>query len=384
MLDQTRIASVSPVASRADRRAFLRLPYDLYRGQPAWRPPLRIERAAQISPRMNAQMSDVDAALFLAHRGREVVGRIASFTHTRHHETHDPKQGHFGFLDSVDDAGVVRDLLSAMEADQRHRGMSRVVGPAQWSVNEEVGLLIDGFEHSNVILTPYGRPYYQHHVEACGYTKDVDLLCYQADLAAGRPRPRSVQRLIEAARRSPRIRVRNLDKTNFQSEVATALEIYEDAWSENWNALPYTPAQAEALAKELRPLMADGSFMFAEVDGVPVAFGVVLPDLNEAIRHLDGRLRPIGITRAIRDIAKGRVKQGRLPLMGMRREMQKTRVGVTAMTLMCEELFTAAEARGFTHLELGWILEGNSAVIQVIEQVKAEPYKRYRMYGKSL
>ena len=376
--------AVTPVATKADRKAFVRLPYDLYRGEPAWRPPVRLERSLQIHPKHNKLMGDIDATLFLARRGKEVVGRVASFTNSRHHEVHDPEEGFFGYFDCIDDPAVGEALLAAVEADQRTRGMKRVVGPAQWSVNEEVGLLVDGFEHPNVILMPYGAPRYRPMLEAQGWEKRVDMLAFQADLADPPPRPRSVLRLAEAARKSSRIAVRPIDRKRFADEVAVALEIFNDAWSENWSALPYTPAQAAALAAELKPIMFEGGFQFAEVDGEAVAFGVILPDLYQAVRDLDGRLLSAGLPRALWRVLARKVDQGRLPLMGMRRSHQKTRAGVSAMTLMCEELFAAAARNGFRKLELGWVLESNTALIQITEQVGAEPYKRYRMYGREL
>ena len=384
MLHTSDTLTVTPVATKADRKAFVRLPYDLYRGDPAWRPPVRLERAMQIDPKHNTLMGDIDATLFLARRGGEVVGRVASFINARHHELHDAKEGAFGYFDCLDDAAVGNALLAAVEADQRGRGMSRVVGPMQWSVNEEVGLLVDGFAHPNVILMPYGRPYYRGMLEARGYRKRVDMLAFQAELAARHPMPASVRRLVDMADRSPRITVRPIDKSRFVEEVRVALDIYNDAWSENWGALPYTPEEATALAKELKPIMFEGGFQIAEVDGEAVAFGVVLPDLYQAMRDLDGKVLSAGLPKALYRILAKKVDQGRLPLMGLKREWQKTRLGITSMTKLCDELFLAAEANGFRYLELGWVLESNTSLIQITEQVKATPYKRYRMYGLEL
>ena len=338
----------------------------------------------QIDPKHNKLMGDIDATLFLARREGEVVGRVASFTNARHHELHDAEEGAFGYFDCIDDAAVGDALLGAVEADQRGLGMTRVVGPMQWSVNEEVGLLVEGFEHPNVILMPYGKPYYREMLEARGWRKRVDMFAFQADLPASHPRPPAVRRLIDAGTRSSRITIRRIDKSRFTEEVRLALSIYNDAWSENWGALPYTPEEAEALAKELKPIMFDGSFQFAEIDGEAVAFGVVLPDLYQAVRDLDGKVASFGLPRALYRILTKKVDQGRLPLMGLKSAWQKNRYGVTAMTYLCDELFNAAEANGFRWLELGWVLESNSSLIQITQQVKSEAYKRYRMYGLEL
>ena len=384
MLHTPDTLTVTPVATKADRKAFVRLPYDLYRGDLAWRPPVRLERAMQIDPKHNKLMGDIDATLFLARRRGRVVGRVASFVNARHHELHDAEEGAFGYFDCTDDPAVGNALLSAVESDQRARGMSRVVGPMQWSVNEEVGLLVEGFEHPNVILMPYGKPYYRDMLEARGWEKRVDMFAFQADLPASHPRPPAVRRLIKAGKQNSRISIRRIDKSRFVEEVRVALDIYNDAWSVNWGALPYTPEEAEALAKELKPIMFDGSFQFAEIDGEAVAFGVVLPDLYQAVRDLDGKLASLGLPKALYRILAKKVDQGRMPLMGMKSAWQKNRYGVTAMTYLCDELFNAAEANGFRWLELGWVLESNTSLIQITEQVKAEPYKRYRMYGLEL
>ena len=376
--------TVEAVADARARKAFVRFPYELYRGDAAWRPPVRLERAMQIDPKHNKMMSDIDATLFLARRNGEVVGRIAAFTNAAHMRVHDAEEGFFGFFDCGDDAEVADALLSAAEGELRRRGMARVLGPAQWSTNEEVGLLVDGFEHPNVLLMPYGRPYYRELLERRGYQARQEMLAFQADLAKGHPRPPAIRRLLDVAEKNTRVSLRKLDKKNFAADVELALGIYNDAWSENWAALPYTPAQVKGLANELKPLIDEELFVFAEVDGEAVAFGLILPDLLQAVRELDGHVLRPGILRALWRWKTGRITQARLPLMGMKRSHQKTRHGLIAMTWMCEELFRGAERKGFTHIEASWVLESNTSLIGILEGVEAEPYKRYRMYGREL
>ena len=384
MLHKPDSITIRPVADKADRKAFLNIPYALYGNDESWNPPLRIERAMQLDAKHNKLMSAVDAELFLAEQGGKVVGRIAAFTNAMHHETHDPQEGFFGFFDCIDDESAADTLLRAAEGWLQEKGQARIVGPAQWSVNEEVGLLIDGFEYPNVLLMGYGKPYYQAHLERNGYTKAVDMLAFQAALHEGYPRPAMTRRMVALSEREPRLVFRDLDKSDFKAEVARAMAIYNDAWADNWNALPYTPEQVEALASELKPLMFKGGFRFAELDGEPIAFGVMLPDLFEAVRDARGRLTPVTVAKALSRLFGKKIKQARVPLMGLKREYHNTKLGLAAVARICEDLFAAGRQRGFTHCELSWILEDNHSMIRICEQASAIPYKTYRMYGKAL
>ena len=375
---------VVPVTSARDRAAFLRLPYTLYRGQPAWRPPLRLERRMQLSEKSNKLMSHIAPQLFLARRAGRVVGRIAAFTNALHDEIHGGRDGFFGYFDTIDDGDVGRELLEAAKAHLRAIGRTRVYGPMQWSVNEEVGLLVDGFEHPNVILMPYGEPRYPVVLESNGFSKATDMLAFRAELVAEKRNTPIVRRLLRTSAREERLTYRDLDRNAFAADVEKAMAIYNDAWADNWNALPYTPEQVAALAGELKPLMFEGGFRFAELDGKPVAFGVVLPDLNEAIRDADGRLNPLTAWRAIRRLKGRQVRGARLPLMGLVRELHNTTLGLAAITQLCEDLFAASERQGFTHIEMSWILEDNIPMIRICEQAQGVPYKRYRMYEAAL
>ena len=384
MLHVADSVTVRPVATKADRKTFLRLPYGLYRGDPAWHPPLRLERAMQIDPKHNKLMSDVDATLFVSEQGGSPVGRIAAFTHVLHEEVHSKQDGFIGFFDCKPDPRIADALLSAAEAELRRCGKTMAFGPKQWSVNEEVGCLVEGFEHPNVLLMPFGQPHIPTALERASYSKAVDMLAFQAALHEGYPRPAMTRRMVALSEREPRLVFRDLDKRDFEGEVRRAMAIYNDAWADNWHAIPYTPEQVKALAGELKPLMFKGGFRFAELDGEPIAFGVMLPDLLEAVADADGRLTPITITKALSRLIGKRVRQARVPLMGLKREHHNTKLGLAAVARICEDLFEAGRKRGFTHCELSWILEDNHSMVRICEQASAVPYKRYRMYEKAL
>jgi len=329
-------------------------------------------------------MSHISPALFLARKRGEVVGRIAAFTNALHDEVHGGNAGWFGFFDCIEDAEVGSALLGAAMAHLRNLGRDRVLGPANWSVTEEVGLQIDGFDHPNILLTPYSPPWLQGYVEAAGLSKEVDLLAFQADLNAGYPRPPMTRRMVALAERSERLRFRDVKAKDFKGDVKRALAIFADAWADNWNMLPYTQKQVEAFSGELRPLMFKGGFRFVELDGEPIAFGVMLPNLYEATAGSDGHMTPAAIMRTVSRVRGGRIKQARIPLMGLRREHHNTKLGLAGVAKLCEDLFAAGRERGFSHCELSWILEDNHSMIRICEEASAEAYKRYRMFGKAL
>ena len=372
------------VGTPAEIKRFLDVPFDLYRGQEAWAPPLRLERAEQLSPEKNPAARDLDRTLFLAVRNGEDVGRIAAFTNPDHDKQHDAETAFFGYFDGIDDAGVLAALLDSAQAWAKAKGRPRLVGPLQWSTNEEVGLLIDGFEHPNVMLMPYGRPYYPPAVEAAGFTKVVDMLAFQADLNEGYPRPKMTRMMVDYAKRSDAITWRTLDTKHFHDEVERAMHIFNDAWSENWGFLPLPDDAIQHLAKEMKPIIAPDRFLMGSIDGELAAFLCLLPDLNELASGFDGKLLPFKWAKLLYRLKTGKANQARIPLMGLRKKYHNTRKGLALIATMCEESFEAARQAGFTHCELSWILDDNEGMISICEQASAKPYKTYRMYEKRI
>ena len=372
------------VETSSDIKRFLDVPYNLYRGQSAWAPPLRIERAEQLDPRKNPAAAHLDRQLFLAVRDGQDIGRIAAFTNPDHDSLHDKETAFFGYFDAIDDSDVLATLLNAAQNWAREKGRTRMVGPSQWSVNEEIGLLIDGFEDPNVILMPYGRPYYAPAVEAAGFTKAVDLLAFQADLNAGYPRPKMTQMMADYAKRSDAISWRILDAKDFKGDITRAMHIFNDAWSDNWGFLPFPDEAIMHLAKEMKPLIAPERFLLGSIDGELVAFLCLLPDLNELARGFDGKLLPFNWAKLVYRLKAQKAKQARIPLMGLRKKYHNTRKGLALIAALCEESFEAARQAGFTHCELSWILADNEGMISICKQASAKPYKTYRMYEKRI
>ena len=375
---------IQPVETPAEIKRFLALPYDLYKGQPAWAPPLRLERAEQLDPQKNPAARYLDRQLFLAVQDGQDVGRIAAFTNPDHDKQHDNETAFFGYFDAVDDADVLSMLLEKAQSWAKDKGRARLVGPAQWCVNEEVGLLIDGFEYPNVILMSYGQPYYQPAVEAAGFTKVVDMLAFQADLNEGYPRPKMTQMMVNYAKKSDAITWRTLDAKDFNGEITKAMHIFNDAWSDNWGYLPFPDEAIQHLAKEMKPLIAPERFLMGSIDGELAAFLCLLPDINELSRGFDGKLLPFNWAKLVYRLKTQKAKQARIPLMGLRKKFHNTRKGLALIATLCEESFETARQAGFTHCELSWILDDNEGMISICEQASAKPYKTYRMYEKRI
>lgn len=363
-------------------RDFLDLPYVLYRGDPAWAPPLRIERKDQLDPLKNPAARDLDRDLFLAMRSGEPIGRIAVFTNPAHDKQHDAETAFFGYFDCTDDEAVGAALLDTADAWAKAKRRARLVGPAQWGVNEEVGLLVDGFDTPNVVLMSYGRPYYQDLVESAGYSKAIDMFAFQANLREGYPRPKMTTMMVDYATRSETVSWRKLDPKNFTRDIELAMDIFNDAWGNNWGFLEFPDDAIKHLAKEMKPLISPDCFYIGEIDGEPAAFICLIPDLNELAQGFDGKLLPLNWAKLIYRLKFGNTKQARVPLMGLRTKHHKTRKGLGLVAALCETVFEAARQKGYTHCELSWILEDNDGMISICEQASAVPYKTYRMYEK--
>lgn len=370
--------------TRRGEGEFLEFPYSLYKDEPMWRAPLRFERKEQFSPKKNPTLNSISRQLFLAKHAGEIVGRIAAFINHAHQSHHNDGAGHFGYFDCEADPEVGAALLKSAQEWLIAQGCKKMVGPAQWSVNEECGLLIDGFDTPPVVMMPYGRADYQAMFETAGFSKATDMYAFQADLNAGYPRPKQTQMMMRLAQRDPDIVVRPMHSRNFMDEVQLVMDIFNDAWSENWGFVPFSPEQIEHMAKEIRPLMFKEGLWVGEIQGEPVAYIWMIPDLNEAVAGLDGKLLPFGWATLVNRLKIKGVKQARIPLMGLRKEWHNTRKGLAIVAQLCESVFEAGRKKGFTHCELSWILEDNAAMVRICEQASAKAYKTYRMYEKAL
>ena len=376
---------ILPVEGKAMTRRFLAVPDAVYAQDTYWRSQLKFERAAHLNPEKNPGAASLEnRQLFLAVRKGKDIGRIAAFINPAHNAHYGANDGFFGFFDCIADQEVGIALLEAAETSLRARNVDKIIGPTQWSVNEECGLLVDGFNTPPTVMMPHGQPSYREVIEGQGFIKATDMLAFQAELAAGYPRPKMTQMMVKAAERNNDIVIRPMRPSKFMDEVNVVMDIFNDAWSENWGFVPFSDKQITHMAKEIKPIMFKEGMWVGEYKGKPIAYIWMIPDLNEAIRDLNGSLFPFGWAKLLWRLKISGVKQARIPLMGLRKEFHNTRTGLSIVAALCETVFEAARQKGFTHCELSWILEDNPSMISICEQASAKAYKTYRMYEKML
>ncbi len=329
------------------------------------------------SPGKNPFFEHGQAQFFIACRDGVDVGRISAQVDSLEREA---DLGFFGAIVAVEDRAVVEALLDAAERWLIARGKARMRGPFTLSINEESGLLVDGFDTPPVIFMPYNPPYLAQLIESCGLVKAKDLLAYRYDLV--RDIPRSARRLIDRQKRSG-LRVRFLDTKNIQSEFRLMNALFNDAWQNNWGFIPFTAAEFQHLGKGLKPLLHPDLVAVVEMNGQAVGFGIVLPNLNEVIRDFNGRLAPFNWLKLLWRLRRG-TKTGRVPLMGVDRKYAGALSGGAVPYFIIDSLRTQSLRRGMREMELSWVLEDNDAVRNIARGLNAFPYKTYRIYEKTL
>ncbi|MFQ5944979.1 MAG: N-acetyltransferase [Candidatus Methylomirabilales bacterium] len=360
-------------------RRFIRLPWSMYATDPAWVPPLLVERRQHLS-RRNPYFAHAHARFWLAYRGKRPVGRISAQIDQLHLERYADDTGFFGMLEAEDDAQTFGALLNAAEAWLRHQGMRRVLGPFNLSINDECGLLVEGFDTPPMVMMGHARRYYAARIEAHGYGNAKDLLAYR--IAHDFKPPDMVRTVLTRA--AGCVRVRPLRRSRFGEELHILREIFEDAWSENWGFVPFTAAEFEHLGQNLKLLVDDDFVQIAEVDGAPAAMIVLLPNVNEAIRDLDGRLLPFGWLRLLWRLKVAHPKTGRVALMGVRKRYQRSPLGAALAFMVIDAVRGPGVKHGMVDAELSWILEDNRGIRTLLESIGSLPYKRYRIYQKQL
>ncbi|HEU4760009.1 MAG TPA: hypothetical protein VFT91_08525, partial [Dehalococcoidia bacterium] len=362
--------TVTPVAGRDDLDAFIRLPWRLYRGDHNWVPPLLRLQRELFSPQHDPFYQHADVQLFLARRDGQVVGRVSAQVDHEHNRYHGERTGFFGFFECEDDPTVAAALFGTAESWLLERGMDRVRGPLSFSINGEVGLLVQGFDSPPMMLMPYSKPYYQRLIEASGYAKAQDLFAWRYDWTYI---PVRAQRIVQQLRRSPEVKLRVADLRRLDQEVHTILDIYNDAWSDNWGFVPATEAEAKKMADDIRLIVDPEIVPFVEVDGRPAGVALALPNLNEAIRDLDGRLFPLGLLKLLWRLKVRRLKTGRLLLLGIKKEFRTRRYAGLAY-LLCDEIHRRGKARGYDWAEFSWTLESNVLINRMIEHIECAHY----------
>jgi GNAT superfamily N-acetyltransferase len=363
---------VRPVTAGGLRRTFIRLPWRIYRDDPHWVPPLIGQMKETFHPRKNPFYDHAEVQLFLADRGDRPVGRIAAVVNHVHNEFHDEQTGFFGFFECVNDQEVAGKLLDAARDWLRERGMKILRGPANFSSNDEWGLLVQGFDMSPVLMMPYNPPYYPELLECYGLAKVKDLYAYRMLIEEGLPD--RLRRMAAKIEQKEGLTIRPIDMKNFDDELKRIKAIYNNAWSKNWGFVPMTEAEFDHLAKQLKPLVVPELVLFAEVDGQPAGFSLTLPDYNQALIHLNGRLFPFGILKLLWH--SRRIDHPRILVMGVVHEYQRR--GIDAVFYI--RTWDEGKKRGYTWGEMSWILEDNEMMKRAMEMMGGRIYKTYRIY----
>ncbi len=371
--------TIRSVNSRALLNAFIRLPETLYQHDPNWVSPLYFEQKERFSKK-NPFFQHARWRAWIVYRNGHPVGRISAQIDDLHLQKYQDQTGHFGCLEAVDDPKVFDTLFASAESWLKAEGMTRVTGPFNLSINEECGLQIDGFDTPPRIMMVHGHPYYGPAVEAAGFRKAVDLIAYHQnpDFAI----PRVMQRLV--GRVADRVHIRPLNRKRLKSELALLRDIFNDAWSENWGMVPITEAEFDEVGKAMTLLIDDNFVQIAEVDGEAAAMIVCLPNINEAIQDLHGRLLPFGWLKLLWRLKVRYPKTARILLMGVRKKYHRTLFGPALSYMITDTLRYPVLARGIREMEMSWILEHNSGMRNIIESLGGQAYQTFRLYEKAL
>ncbi|MDI6800437.1 MAG: hypothetical protein QMD01_00050 [Thermodesulfovibrionales bacterium] len=365
---------IKEVKSKSDLSAFIKFPLDLYKDDKLYAPQLTRDLKTHFSQK-NPFLKHADVRFFLALKDGKIAGRIACIINPDHIRFHNEKAGFFGFFECVNDSDISNALLGKVQNELKNRGMEIMRGPMNFSTNEECGFLIEGFDSSPMLMTPYNPPYYNDLMTAFGMSKSKDLHAYIYDMHE--ELPEKVLRVAALAERKG-ITVRPIDKKNFMADMKVFKSIYNSAWEKNWGFIPITDDELSYSAERLKPLVVCDLTLIAEKDGEPIGFLGLIPDFNFVLRHMGGKLNPLTVLKALYYSKK--IADLRLLLYGIKPEYRNR--GVDA--LLFKEGHKNIIKGGYKRIEFSWILEDNMLVIRICEMFGARLYKRYRIYEKRL
>lgn len=370
--------AVAPVRGKADLKAFIDFPYDLYDERSNWVPPLRMDIKEQLSPRKNPWFEHAEAEFFLARRGGAVVGRISAHIDHNFNEFQDNDWGLFGWFECIDDAAVAAELFDAAAAWLKERGRDRMVGPFSYTTNDECGVLIEGFEIPPAILEPWNHPYYPRLFDDAGFVKAMDLLMYQMELE-DRKKVRPAIYTAAARVDDSTYTLKRFSRRTLNADVDRFLDIYNASWEKNWGFVPLTDNEVRHYAKTLLPVLdKNWAFVMVGADGDNAGAALTLPDYNQVLKHLGGRLLPFGWLKFL--WYRRKIDRVRVFALGVKPRYRTTGL---AAKLYIEHLDTA-ERTGVTGGTMGWILETNRAMNKSIEALGCTEIKRFRLYERML
>ena len=369
--------NVIPATGESQIEAFIRLPWRIYAGDKDWVPPLLASERKTLDPARNPFWRRAEAAHFLLERDGQPAGRISAIVNRAHNEFHGDKTGFWGFFECPNDAEAAGALFDRAAAWLRERGMTRMLGPANPSLNDPCGLLVDGFGLPPFVMMTYNRPYYVALTEGAGFAKAMDLFAYlilHNDLNREK-----IDRVSRMVKERGSVTIRAVNPSRFEEELATVRDIYNDAWEKNWGFVPMSDEEMRFAAREMKPILLPELAYIAERDGRPVAFSIALPDINHALKKCDGSLWPFGWWHFLRFNLR-RIPTFRLLALGVRRECQNLGIG----TLFYQKYMDEGLRLGYYAAELSWILEANEPMNRAIRLTGAKRYKTYRLYERPL
>ena len=369
---------IVPAQGRSAQHSFLTLPERLYKNEPAWVPPLLLDLKELLNADKHPFHQHADVQYFLAIRGGEVVGRVAAIVNYQHISFHNEPIGFFGFFESIDDPATASALLTTAEQWVVERGMKQIRGPMNFSTNEICGLLVDGFELPPMLMMPYNLAYYSTLIERAGYSKAKDLFAYLIDVREDATPPARLVRGIERLQQAQQVTIRPIHMGRFETEIKQLFRIYQESWKSNWGFVPVTEAELEHFVKQIRWIADPKLCQIAEVGGEVVGFALALPDYNQILQRIDGRLLPFGWLKLLWH--KRSINATRILLLGLKPDVRLR--GLDAMLYL--KFWEEAPKNGYPYVECSWILEDNWPMIRGLERMGAERYKTYRVYEKAL
>ena len=372
---------IHPVSGKDDLKAFIRVPNTLYQDDSNWIRPLEIERMDLLTDK-NPYFLRSEAQYFIAYRGDQAVGRISAQVDQLALEYVDPKMGHIGMFECEDNPATAKQLFTAAEDWLKSKGMTKSRGPFNLSVNQECGLLVDGFDTPPMIMMGHALPYYEKLYKAAGYKKAKDLFAYYLEVAKGFDE--KMMRFVAMGMRNKSIEIRDANLSRYDEELMEFFSIFNDAWSENWGFIPFTDEEAHHAAKDMRPVIAAHRCRICTYKGEKVAFMITLPDTNDMIKDFKGKLFPFNILKLLWRIKTKYPKRVRVPLMGVRKHMQGTLAGACMVFMMIETIRVEVDKRGGEVGELSWILEDNDAMNKILIDIGCIRYKTYRLFDKKI
>ncbi|HEX2787894.1 MAG TPA: hypothetical protein VHP32_08315 [Ignavibacteria bacterium] len=368
------------VEDDAYKKKFIDFPYQLYRGNDYWVPPLRFDVKNNLDTVKNPFYQHAKIAMWLAYKDGEIAGRIAAITNESHNKFYNDKVGFFGFFECINDVQVSRMLFDEASKWLKEQGKDVMRGPVNPSMNDECGLLINAFDQSNVLLMPYNFEYYIKLLEDFGFHKAKDLYAFwiSKDVIKNEKMMAKLDRVANMIIKKENIKIRNVNMKDFKNEVQKVREVYNNAWSANWGFVPMTEAEFNFVAANMKLAVDPDYVEFAEINGKPVGFTLVLPDLNQATKGINGKLFPFGIFKFL--AAKKKINRVRVIIMGVIKEYQKK--GIDA--IFYRDTIVMGNKKNVTGAEISWVLEDNMPMVQSAVNLGAEIYKTYRIYDKSL